>query len=125
MRRLTGADIVRLHEKMIGQTGGRAGLRDFGLLESALNRADSAFGGHEQYPALEQKIAVIAEGLVKNHPFVDGNKRVGIAAMLLLCRLNGISLHYTQEELVVFGLGLAAGELKTADVVSWLLEHRR
>lgn len=124
MRLLSVDEIIILHHKLIGQTGGSHGVRDMGLIESALNRGSATFGGVDLLKTPEAMIAAITFGLVNNHGFIDGNKRVGIAAMLLLARLNGIRLSYTQNELIVLGLGVAEGSIDEARIIDWIKEHQ-
>lgn len=83
MIRLTKSQILLLHEQLITETGGSSGLRDEGMLDSALNAPFQTFGKEDMYPSLQQKAARLCFGLVKNHPFVDGNKRIGAHAMLV------------------------------------------
>ena len=87
--------ILLLHQKMIACSGGSAGVRDLGLVESALARGQASFGEVELYPAIEQQAAAIGCGLTQNHGVVDGNKRIGMATMLLILRRNGVQLAYT------------------------------
>ncbi|MGL5511897.1 MAG: type II toxin-antitoxin system death-on-curing family toxin [Sporomusa sp.] len=88
-------------------------------------RAYATFGGNDLYETMEAKIAVTVYSLVSNHGFVDGNKRIGIAAMLLLLQLNGYKLQYSQQELIDLGLGLAAGNLDENDIQQWIKTHRQ
>lgn len=90
MIRLSKPQILLLHEQLIAETGGSSGLRDEGMLDSALNAPFQAFGGEDVYPSLQQKAARLCFGLVKNHPFVDGNKRIGAHVMLVFLALNGV-----------------------------------
>ena len=92
MIRLSKPQILLLHEQLIAETGGSSGLRDEGMLDSALNAPFQTFGGEDVYPSLQQKAARLCFGLVKNHPFVDGNKRIGAHVMLVFLALNGIEL---------------------------------
>ncbi|SMC88317.1 type II toxin-antitoxin system death-on-curing family toxin [Sporomusa malonica] len=124
MRTLSLSDIILLHRKLIDQTGGAHGVRDMGLLESALNRAHASFDGEDFYTTVESKIAAITYGLVNNHSFIDGNKRIGIAAMLLLLRINGYCLNYSQDELIWLGLGIAAGSLSETEIIQWIRRHQ-
>lgn len=96
MIRLSKAQIIIIHEQLIKETGGASGLRDEGMLESALNIPFQTFGGKDLYPSLQQKAARLCFGLVKNHPFVDGNKRIGAHAMLVFLVLNGVELQHSQ-----------------------------
>lgn len=124
MIRLSKAQIIIIHEQLIKETGGASGLRDEGMLESALNAPFQTFGGEDVYPSLQHKAARLCFGLVKNHPFVDGNKRIGAHAMLVFLALNGIELHHSQEELSDIILQAAAGEIETKDLLAWILSHQ-
>lgn len=112
-----------LHSKLIARTGGSDGVRDAGLIESALMRADAAFDGAEAYRTVPQKAAAVCCGLIGNHGFIDGNKRIGIAAMLLILRRNHIILRYTQAELICLGLNAAQGLADVNDVAEWIEQH--
>lgn len=94
------------------------------MLESALNIPFQTFGGKDLYPSLQQKAARLCFGLVKNHPFVDGNKRIGAHAMLVFLVLNGVELQHSQEELSDIILQAAAGEIGTEDLLNWILLHQ-
>lgn len=122
---LTVDEIILLHEKLLAATGGTPGLRDRGLLESAVYSTYAGFGDVEQYPTVEEKAARVAFALVSNHAFVDGNKRVGVLAMLMILTLNGILLHYTQAELIKLGLDAASGRAKYKEILGWIAEHKR
>ena len=124
MIRLSKPQVLLLHEQLIAQTGGSSALRDEGMLESALNAPFQTFSGEEMYPSLWQKAARLCFGLVKNHPFVDGNKRIGVHVMLVFLALNGIELQYTQTELSDIILQLAASTLPSADLLNWILSHQ-
>lgn len=114
-----------LHTKLIARTGGSDGVRDAGLIESALMRANASYGGVEAYTSIPQKAAAVCCGLIGNHGFVDGNKRIGIAVMLLILRRNGIALRYTQPELIRLGLSAAQGLVDVNDVAEWVERHMR
>ena len=124
MRCLLNDPIIKIHEQLIKETGGASGLRDEGMLESALNTPFQTFGGEDVYPSLQQKAARLCFGLVKNHPFVDGNKRIGAHAMLVFLALNGVELQHSQEELSDIILQAAAGEIETKDLLNWILLHQ-
>ncbi len=113
------------HQKIMKVTGGADGVRDQGLLESALGKAEQTFDGEELYSELIRKVSVVIFSLIKNHGFVDGNKRVGVAVMLLLLQLNGYSIQYSQDELVQLGLGTAEGKLNEKDIEEWIIRHRQ
>lgn len=97
MKRLSKEQILMLHSQLIHQTGGTEGVRDFNLLESAIETPFQVFGGEELYPTIQAKGARLGYGLIKNHCMLDGNKRIGTHAMLVFFALNGIELRYTQK----------------------------
>jgi death on curing protein len=117
-------NIILFHKKIVKQTGGSDGIRDLGLIESALNRGLMTFDGRELYESLEMKISVITHGLIRNHGFVDGNKRIGVAVMILLLKMNNIVIRYTQKELIELGLGVAEGRLNEKDILEWIERHK-
>ena len=124
MRVLNKQQVLMLHRQLVEETGGSPELRDEGLLESALNAPFQSFGDASAYPSLPQKAARLGYGLVKNHPFVDGNKRVGAHVMLVFLAINGVELQYTQQELVDIILQVASGESRYEDLLAWLLSHQ-
>ena len=124
MIRLSKTQILLLHEQLIAETGGSSGLRDEGMLDSALNAPFQTFGGEDVYPSLQQKAARLCFGLVKNHPFLDGNKRIGAHVMLVFLALNGIELQHTQTELSDVILQLAAGTIQSSDLLNWISTHQ-
>ena len=123
MKTLSKRQVLLLHEQLVAETGGSAGVRDEGLLESALSAPFQGFGGVDAYPSIQQKAARLGYGLVKNHPFVDGNKRIGAHAMLVFLALNGIELEYTQRELADIILQVAAGRTDYDALFHWLIFH--
>ena len=125
MIRLTKKQLLLLHEELITETGGAAGIRDEGLLDSALTAPFQSFEGHIPYPSLQQKAARLGYGLVKDHPFVDGNKRIGAHAMLVFLALNGVVLDYTQEDLADAFLNLASGKIGFEELLQWVLAHEQ
>ena len=124
MIRLSKTQILLLHEQLIAETGGSSGLRDEGMLDSALNAPFQTFGEEDVYPSLQQKAARLCFGLVKNHPFLDGNKRIGAHVMLVFLALNWIELQHTQTELSDVILQLAAGTIQSSDLLNWILAHQ-
>lgn len=124
MRRLSKRQVLLLHEQLLSQSGGLQGIRDEGLLESALEAPFQAFGDTDAYPSLQQKAARLGYGLIKNHPFADGNKRIGTHVMLVFLALNGVELSYSQKELSDIILAVAAGEKEYEDLLGWLLKHQ-
>ena len=125
MIRLTKKQLLLLHEELITETGGAVGIRDEGLLDSALAAPFQSFEGHTPYPSLQQKAVRLGYGLVKDHPFVDGNKRIGAHAMLVFLALNGIEMDYAQEELADTVLNLAAGKIGFEELLQWVLAHEQ
>ncbi len=123
MKTLSKQQVLLLHDHLIQEIGGASGLRDEALLDSALAAPFQSFGGVDIYPSLQQKAARLCFGLVKNHPFVDGNKRIGAHAMLVFLALNGIRLTYSQDELIQAVLNLASGAIGFEAFFIWLLEH--
>ena len=123
MKTLSKRQVLLLHEQLVAETGGSAGVRDEGLLESALSAPFQGFGGVDAYPSIQQKAARLGYGLVKNHPFVDGNKRIGAHAMLVFLALNGIELEYTQRELADIILQVAAGKADYDTLFHWVIFH--
>lgn len=120
---LTVEEIIMLHEKLVAETGGSSGLRDYGLLESAVLGCYQSFGGQDVYPIVIEKAAGLAYAICNNHAFIDGNKRVAVTAMLVFLRMNDIKLNYTQKELVSLGLNIASGVMNYDDVLAWLSAH--
>jgi len=104
--------VIRLHEKVVKHTGGLQGIRDEELLESALMSPFQTFDGVELYPSTVEKIARITYGLVSNHPFIDGNKRIGTYVMMVLLELNQIEADFDDHEIIYIGIGLAEGSIK-------------
>lgn len=124
MIRLTKSQVLLIHDQLIAETGGSSGLRDEGILDSALSAPFQTFGGEDVYPSLQQKAARLCFGLVKNHPFVDGNKRIGAHVMLVFLALNGVELQHSQTELSDVILQLAAGEINAEHLLRWILSHQ-
>lgn len=123
MIRLTTKQVISLHSALIEATGGTDGVRDIGLLESALEAPFQTFDGKELYPALIQKAARLGHSLISNHPFVDGNKRIGIHTMLVFLAANGVEIECTQKELTDVGLSLADGTMNAEKLLIWLSTH--
>lgn len=123
MRFLSVENILIFHEKIVKETGGSTGIRDRGLIESALNRAFMTYDSKDLYPSINEKIAVIAHSLISNHGFIDGNKRIGVSVMVILLKMNNIKVSYTQQELIELGLKTAEGFIKEKDILTWIDEH--
>lgn len=123
MIRFSKENVLLLHQLMAEATGGSIGVRDEGLLDSALENAFATFDGIELYPSKEEKGARLGFSLVSNHAFVDGNKRIGIYIMLTFLEMNGIRLHCTDEEIVNIGLSVASGSMNYEDMRDWVYKH--
>jgi len=120
MRYLTPEQVLFIHARLIAETGGAHGVRDLGLLESAVSRPQAVFEGVELYPDVLQKAAALLESLINNHPFVDGNKRTGITAAAMFLQVNNYSLTVSNRELESFVLSIASGEQTFDSIVEWL-----
>lgn len=123
MRTLNKRQILMLHSALIEESGGSDGIRDEGLLDSAINTPFQTFAGQDLYPTVLEKASRLGFGLIRNHPFVDGNKRIGTHAMLVFLDINNISLAYEDDEMISTILSVAAGELDDAGLLDWLQEH--
>lgn len=123
MHFLALADILLLHKRLIEETGGSAGLRDIAALESALAQPQMTFDGEALYPDVTEKASTLMFSLVLNHPFVDGNKRVGFAAAELFLWLNGFELSINVDEAEEIVLSLASGNLERDVLALWIRQH--
>ena len=124
MKRLSKEQILLLHTQLIEEFGGTDGVRDYNLLDSALEAPFQSFAGEELYPTIQAKAARLGYGLIKNHTMLDGNKRIGAHAMLVFLALNGIEMKYTQKELYETVLSVAAGSMEYEDLLQWVLDHQ-
>jgi death-on-curing protein len=120
---LTVAEVIELHEMLVVQSGGGSGIRERGGLESAVAQPKMTFGGVDLYPSLEEKAAALAFSLVMNHPFVDGNKRIGHAAMEVFLVLNGQEIAASVDEQEEVFLKLAAGGFHQNEFTDWVKSH--
>jgi death on curing protein len=120
MRYLSLKEVLELHRLLLEQAGGLAGVRDLGLLESAVAQPLMSFGEQELYPTIVEKAAALGFSLIKNHPFNDGNKRVGHAALETFLVLNGYEVDAPVDEQERVVMGVAAGEMGRDDFVDWL-----
>ena len=125
MIRFSSEKVKLLHQLMAQATGGSVGVRDEGMLDSALEGAFATFDGVELYPSKEEKAAKLGYSLISNHAFVDGNKRIGVYVMLSFLELNGIRIEATDEDVVALGLGAADGSMTQEDVLSWIKSHHK
>ncbi len=125
MKYLTKEQVIYLHKQLIQEFGGMEGIRNEGLLESAIASPFQTFSLKELYPTIEEKAARLGYGLVSNHCFIDGNKRIGAHAMLVFLALNDIQLNFTQEELIQIFLDLASGNSGYNALLVWIRSHER
>ncbi len=123
IRYLTLVEVLSLHRQIIEQSGGALGVRDLGALESALAQPRMTFGGEDLYPTLVDKAAALGFSIVMNHPFVDGNKRTGHAAMETFLVLNGMEISASVDEQEQVILALASGNSGRELFVEWLKQH--
>jgi len=117
--------VVKIHRSLIEKTGGMDGIRDAQLLDSALKTPFQTFGRNNLYPDILDKASQLRYSLIENHPFIDGNKRIGVHLMLLFLKLNNIEVNYSQQELIDFGLDIASGKMSKNDIKGWIIEHRK
>lgn len=123
MKRLSQSQILLFHQELIDCFGGVPGVRDEGLLDSALNAPFQTFSGEDLYPSVLEKGAKLGYGLVSNHPFLDGNKRIGTLAIMTFLSINGLSFTYTHEELIDVILDVASGTVSCEELLEWLASH--
>ena len=124
MIRFSREKVKLLHRLMAEATGGSVGVRDEGLLDSAIEGAFATFDGVELYPSKEEKAAKLGYSLISNHAFVDGNKRIGVYVMLSFLELNGIHIEAADEDVVSLGLGVADGSMEQKDILDWIHKHK-
>ena len=124
MIKFSAGKVLLLHTILAEATGGGVGVRDEGLLDSALEGAVAGCGDREFYPSKEEKGARLGYTLISNHAFVDGNKRIGVYVMLSFLEMNGIRVVCTDEELVHIGLSVADGSMGYEELLQWVLDHR-
>ena len=125
IRYLTSEQVLFIHARLLAETGGEHGIRDLGLLQSAVARPQAVFDGNELYPGIHQKAAALLESLINNHPFVDGNKRTGITAAAMFLKINNFSLTASNQEVESFVLSIASGEQTVESITEWLKSHSK
>ena len=123
MRYLTPEQVLFIHARLIAETGGEHGVRDLGLLQSAVSRLQAVFDGNELYSDIYQKAAALLESLINNHPFVDGNKRTGITATAMFLQINDYFLTASNQEVESFVLSVASGKQSVQTIAEWLRLH--
>ena len=112
--------VLKIHSSLIKETGGIDGIRDENLLDSALNSPFQTFDSKELYPEILDKAAQLSYSIIKNHPFLDGNKRIGTHIMLVFLVLNNVKISYTQKELIDFGLKVADSSVSKDEIKNWI-----
>ena len=123
MKRPNKKRILKLHSDLIKSSGGIDGIRDENLLDSAIETPFQTFGGQDLYPTLIEKAARLAYGLIKNHPFLDGNKRIGTHAMLAFFDLNGVEINFNADELIEIIFSVADNSITYENFLNWLEAH--
>jgi death-on-curing protein len=120
---LSVSQVLELQRVLLEAFGGRGGLRDRGGLESAVARPAATFGGEDLYPDLADKAGALMHSLLLNHPFVDGNKRVGAAAAELFLRINGAALDAADDEFEAMAMAVAAGKVPVEALAIWFSQR--
>lgn len=123
MRYLTPQNVIQIHYELVEATGGSQGLRDLGLLESAVMRPQQTFGGKDLYPTLEIKAAALVHSLLLNHMFVDGNKRTATISMIEFLIINKKKFIATNKEIVDFALWVENKKPSLEEIASWVKKH--
>ncbi|WP_420027809.1 type II toxin-antitoxin system death-on-curing family toxin [Fannyhessea vaginae] len=124
MKYLTQEQVMKLHQVLIETSGGSLGIRDEGMLDSALKTPLQTFDKRELFPTILDKATRLAFGLIKNHPFIDGNKRIGTHAMLIFLALNNIMLSYKDEELIDIIFKVVSDRAGENDLYNWIENHQ-
>ena len=117
--------ILQIHSSLITKTGGIDGIREYNLLDSSLKSIFQTFDRKELYSSILDKAAQLCYSLIENHPFLGGNKRIGVHLMLIFLKINGIDLNYSQEELIDFVLKIASGKIKKDEIKEWFVNHSK
>ena len=123
MIRLSGETVIEMHSELIAQSGGLDGIRDNIIFDASINSPFHTFDEQYLYPTIQAMAAHLAFSLIKNHPFLDGNKRIGILSMLVFLDINGLPIDCTNDELSALGLGLADSTITEAELIEWIISH--
>ena len=123
MRYLTLGEVLALHRRILAESGGSPGVRELGAIASAVSQPRASVGGKDAYPSLIEKAAALGYSLVRNHAFIDGNKRIAHAAMEVFLLMNGMELSASVDDQERFMLALAAGEVSREALIAWLRAH--
>jgi death-on-curing protein len=125
MKKISRDQVLMLHSMVIKQSGGIDGIRDNGLLDSALNTPFQSFNNEELYPSIQGKAARLCYSIINNHPFIDGNKRIGILAMFVFLKINHVEIQCQDEDIIDLGLGVASGKHDSSYIMEWIILHSR
>jgi len=123
MRYLSLSEVIELYNRIMKQSGGASGIRDIGALESALAQPRMTFSGSELYPTIAEKATALAFSIIGNHPFVDGNKRIGHATMEVFLVLNGYEIRASVDEQEQMILQIAEGKISRDELTRWIQNH--
>ena len=115
--------VLAIHSEVIEQAGGSRGIRDIGLVDSAVARPQATFGGKDLYPDIFSKAACLGHSFIRNHPFVDGNKRTGYMSMRLFLNINGYDIKAHEDEKYKFVIEIAEKERDEKSIAEWLKKH--
>lgn len=119
------AFIIKIHEMLINEFGGTHGIRDLNGLESAIARPFAFFDGNELYPTIFTKAAALIESLISNHPFIDGNKRVGYFCLRFFLLTQSFDIQATQQDKYNFVISIASGKLPFEEIAKWIEENSK
>ncbi len=117
--------IIEFQKKIIASTGGESGVLNLGVLDSAIESCFATHKGQELLPTIEEKGTRLGINIITNHPFCDGNKRVGMLTMITFLEVNGIKLNLSNEEIINYGLGIAKGEIDYEQVLEWIQKSKQ
>ena len=123
MKEISKEQIIKLHTQLVAETGGSVDIRDEGMLDSAVSAPYASFAGIEPFPTVIEKASRLGFGLIKNHPFIDGNKRIGTHALILMMRINGVSIDYDDRDLIDTILKVADGSFGYDELLAWVKAH--
>lgn len=123
MKYLTPQQVLAIHDQAVRRFGGSHGIRDVGLVESAVARPQASFAGEDLYPDIFDKAAALLQSLLKNHPFVDGNKRTALSSAGIFLKMNGYNLQNKHQEEVEFGIKVDNENLTLEQISSWLKKN--
>jgi death-on-curing protein len=123
MKKMSRDQVLMLHSMVIKQSGGFDGVRDNGLLDSALYAPFQSFDNEELYPSIQGKAARLCYSIINNHPFIDGNKRIGILTMLVFLKINNVIIQCRDGDIINLGLGVASGKYDVPYIEEWIILH--